>query len=73
MRLQRWDVGAPHKVRDETHWQARVMGLNTFGAFKSYRHPVVIHQHMCWNVPPSLNIVCVGVQLMHGWFFASAR
>lgn len=60
--------GSPPKVRDETPWQAQVMGLNTFGAFESHRHPVVIHQHMCWNVSPSLNIVSVGVRLMHGCF-----
>lgn len=68
---ERWDLGAPPphpKVRDETPWQAQVMGLNTFGAFESHRHPVVIHQHMCWNVSPSLNIVSVGVRLMHGCF-----
>lgn len=58
----------PPKVRDETHWQARVIRLNTFGASKSHRHPVVIHQHMCWNASPSLNIVSVGVRLMHGCF-----
>lgn len=56
------------EVRDETHWQAQVIELNTFGALKSHRHPVVIHQHMCWNVSPSLNIVSVGVRLMHGSF-----
>lgn len=63
-----WEPPRPPKVRDETHWQAQVMGLNTFGAFKSHRHPVVIHQHMCWNVSPPLNIVSAGVRLMHGCF-----
>lgn len=58
----------PPKVRDEMHWQARVIWLNTFGASKSHRHPVVIHQHMCWNASPSLNIVSVRVRLMHGCF-----
>lgn len=62
---QRRVLGAP-KVRDETHWQAQVVRLNTFGASKSHRHPVVIHQHMCWNVSPSLNIVSARVRLMHG-------
>lgn len=56
------------KVRDETHWQAQVIRLHTFGASKSHRHPVVIHQHMCWNASPSLNIVSDGIRLMHGCF-----
>lgn len=65
--------GSPPKVRDETHWQAQVVKLNTFGASKSHRHPVVIHQHMCWNLSPSLNIVsCRGP--VNAWLFlASAR
>lgn len=50
------------------HWQAQVTELNTFGALKSHRHPVVIHQHLCWNVSLPLNIVSVGVRLMHGSF-----
>lgn len=65
---ERQDIGAPRKVRDETHWQAQVIWLNTFGALKSHPHPVVIHQHMCWNVSPSLNIVSVRVRLVHGCF-----
>lgn len=64
----RGETWEPPKVRDETHWQAQVTELNTFGASKSHRHPVVIHQHMCWNASPSLNIVSVGARLMHGCF-----
>lgn len=56
------------KVRDKMHWQGQVIGLHTFGVLQSHRHPVVIHQHMCWNVSPSLNIVSVRVQLMHVCF-----
>lgn len=63
-----WDIRGPPKVRDEMHWHAQVIGLHTFGVLQSHRHPVVIHQHMCWNVSPSLNIVSVGVQLMHDCF-----
>lgn len=62
----------PPKVR-EKHWQAQVVRLNTFGASKSHRHLVVIHQHMRWNVSPSLNIVSAGIQLMHGSFLSGAR
>lgn len=54
------------KVRDEMHWQAQVVRLNTFGASTSDRHPVVIHQHMCQNASPSLNIVSAEVWVMHG-------
>lgn len=68
----RWGVAGPEspppKVRDETYWQAQVVRLNTFGASKSHLHPVVIHQHISWNASPSLNIVSVGVRLMHGSF-----
>lgn len=55
----------PHPTRsarsgDETHRQAQVIGRNTFGALKSHRHPVVIHQRMCRNAsPPPLNLVRV--------------
>lgn len=58
----------PPKVRDEMYWQAQVIGLHTFGVLQSHRHPVAIHQHMCWNVSSSLNIVSVGVQLIHDCF-----
>lgn len=58
----------PPKVRDETYWQAQVVRLNIFGASKSHLHPVVIHQHISWNVSPSLNIVSVRIRLMHGSF-----
>lgn len=64
-------MGHP-KVR-EKHWQAQGVRLNTFGASKSHRHLVVIHQHMRWNVSPSLNIVSAGIQLMHGSFLSGAR
>lgn len=48
------------RSRDETHWQAQVIRRNTFGALKSHRHPVVIHQCMCQNLsPPTLNLVCM--------------
>lgn len=58
----------PPKVRDKMYWQGQVIGLHTFGVLQSHRRPVVIHQHMCWNVSPSLNIVSVRVQLMHDSF-----
>lgn len=64
-------MGHP-KVR-EKHWQAQVVRLNTFGASKSHRHLVVIHQYMRWNVSPSLNIVSAGIQLMHVSFLSGAR
>lgn len=45
-----------------------VIGLHTFGVLQSHRHPVVIHQHMCRNASPSLNIEPVGVRLMQDGF-----
>lgn len=54
--------------REEMNWQAQVVRLYTFGTSKSHRHFVVIHQHTCWNVSPSLYIVTVGTQFMHGCF-----
>lgn len=72
---QRGGKGRPmgHPKVRKKHWQAQVVRLNTFGASKSHRHLVVIHQHMRWNVSPSLNIVSAGIQLMHGSFLSGAR
>lgn len=48
--------------------QGQAIGVPTFGVSRSHRHPVVIHQHMCWNVSPLLNIASVGVELTHDCF-----